>query len=45
VRPADEIYNELRDKLRDKLGCDDKEITKLLNEFWDAAYSEGAVRH
>lgn len=43
MNTADEIYNTLRSKLREKLGDDDPEITGLLNDFWDAAHSEGAA--
>lgn len=44
MRAADEIYNELRAVLRDKLGYDDIYVTTLLNEFWDAVDSEAVVR-
>jgi cell division septum initiation protein DivIVA len=45
VRSADEIYNDLRSKLRDKLGYDDQEVTQLLDEFWDAVDSEARVHN
>lgn len=45
MRTADEVYNELRSVLRTKLGDDDNEVTRLLNELWDSAYSEGVAKH
>jgi len=43
MRRADDIYNDLRSKLRIELGEDNKEIIGLLDSFWDAAVSEGIV--